>query len=295
MSRRDDAMRHGTVTRMCVGERTPAFDAERLVDSVTLLSPSFGDGACLGWPCRRPARRDDRCRTCRKAHRLGRGDLRRAARRRHARAGEAALAVSRRHRDERAPRRCHHAVRGADRLASDLDRSDGPVLGTLDVTHEELAGAIFQGLRLAAVGLAFAVYALQLDHDRLLAGAGWARRSALAVALARRLLPTLERDARISAPRSGTQCRARPRSAPLTTPRKFPRAWTERRRGDGSSRLRTRRGDTRAATAANPRRLRSIRGRGRPHRRGGVMALAVVENLRFAYGPARHPHSTGSR
>lgn len=71
-----------------------------------------------------------------------------------------------------------------------------PVLGTLDVTHEELAGAIFQGLRLAAVGLAFAVYALQLDHDRLLAGAGWARRSALAVALATRLLPTLERDAR---------------------------------------------------------------------------------------------------
>lgn len=71
-----------------------------------------------------------------------------------------------------------------------------PVLGTLDVTHEELAGAAFQGLRLAAVGLSFAVYALQLDHDRLLAGAGWARRSTLAVALATRLLPTLERDAR---------------------------------------------------------------------------------------------------
>jgi energy-coupling factor transport system permease protein len=71
-----------------------------------------------------------------------------------------------------------------------------PVLGTLDVTHEELANAVFQGLRLAAVGLAFAVYALQLDHDRLLTGAGWARRSALAVALATRLLPTLERDAR---------------------------------------------------------------------------------------------------
>jgi len=71
-----------------------------------------------------------------------------------------------------------------------------PVLGTIDVTREELHNGLFQGLRLAAVGLAFAVYALRLDHDRLLASAGWARRSTLAVALATRLLPTLERDAR---------------------------------------------------------------------------------------------------
>lgn len=71
-----------------------------------------------------------------------------------------------------------------------------PVLGPLDITREELHNGAFQGLRLAAVGLAFAVYALLLDHDRLLAAAGWARRSTLAVALATRLLPTLERDAR---------------------------------------------------------------------------------------------------
>lgn len=71
-----------------------------------------------------------------------------------------------------------------------------PVLGTLDVTTEEIHNGVFQALRLAAVGLAFAVYALELDHDRLLASAGWARRSTLAVALATRLLPTLERDAR---------------------------------------------------------------------------------------------------
>lgn len=71
-----------------------------------------------------------------------------------------------------------------------------PVLGQLDVTREELHGAVFQGLRLAAVGLAFAVYALRVDHDRLLAASGWARRSSLAAALATRLVPTLERDAR---------------------------------------------------------------------------------------------------
>jgi energy-coupling factor transport system permease protein len=71
-----------------------------------------------------------------------------------------------------------------------------PVLGRLDVTTEELGNGLFQGLRLAAVGLAFAVYALLLDHDRLLASAGWARRSTVAVALATRLVPLLERDAR---------------------------------------------------------------------------------------------------
>jgi energy-coupling factor transporter transmembrane protein EcfT len=70
-----------------------------------------------------------------------------------------------------------------------------PVLGSLDVTREELSGATYQALRLAAVTLAFAAYALLLDHDRLLATARFGRRSALAVAIATRLLPTLERDA----------------------------------------------------------------------------------------------------
>jgi energy-coupling factor transporter transmembrane protein EcfT len=70
-----------------------------------------------------------------------------------------------------------------------------PVLGTLDVTTTELSGALFNALRLAAVGLAFAAYALLLDHDRLVQSAGRARRSVLAVALATRLVPALERDA----------------------------------------------------------------------------------------------------
>jgi energy-coupling factor transport system permease protein len=70
-----------------------------------------------------------------------------------------------------------------------------PVLGTIDVTREELHVALFQGLRLTAVTLAFAAYALLLDHDRLVQAAGFARRSVLAIALATRLVPTLERDA----------------------------------------------------------------------------------------------------
>lgn len=70
-----------------------------------------------------------------------------------------------------------------------------PVLGQLDITSEELASAATQALRLAAVGLAFAAYALLLDHDRLVQAASFARRSVLAVALATRLVPTLERDA----------------------------------------------------------------------------------------------------
>ena len=70
-----------------------------------------------------------------------------------------------------------------------------PVLGRLDVTREELHNGLFQGLRLTAVGLAFAAYALLLDHDRLVQAAGFARRSVLAIALGTRLVPTLERDA----------------------------------------------------------------------------------------------------
>src|SRR5207344_1884167 len=46
-----------------------------------------------------------------------------------------------------------------------------PVLGQLDVTTEELHNGIFQGLRLVAVSLAFAAYALLLDHDRLVQAA----------------------------------------------------------------------------------------------------------------------------
>jgi energy-coupling factor transport system permease protein len=70
-----------------------------------------------------------------------------------------------------------------------------PVLGPVDVTTEELGIAAVQGLRLAAVALAFAAYAMLLDHDRLVQGSRLLRRSTLTVALATRLVPTLERDA----------------------------------------------------------------------------------------------------
>jgi energy-coupling factor transport system permease protein len=70
-----------------------------------------------------------------------------------------------------------------------------PVIGQLDVTSEEISEALFQSLRLIAVGLAFAAYALLLDLDGLLLAGARLRRSVLAVALATRLVPTLERDA----------------------------------------------------------------------------------------------------
>jgi energy-coupling factor transporter transmembrane protein EcfT len=70
-----------------------------------------------------------------------------------------------------------------------------PVLGTLDVTVEEIQIAALQSLRLVGVALAFSAYALLVDHDRLVASARTAPRSALAVALATRLVPSLERDA----------------------------------------------------------------------------------------------------
>jgi energy-coupling factor transport system permease protein len=71
-----------------------------------------------------------------------------------------------------------------------------PVIGPIDVTVEEIRIAALNALRLTGVALAFSAYALLLDHDRLVTAAGFARRSALAVALATRLVPTLERDAR---------------------------------------------------------------------------------------------------
>ena len=71
-----------------------------------------------------------------------------------------------------------------------------PVLGSLDVTTEELLLAAQNGLRLSAVALAFGAYALLVDHDRLVAAAARiAPRSSIAVALATRLVPSLERDA----------------------------------------------------------------------------------------------------
>ena len=67
--------------------------------------------------------------------------------------------------------------------------------GWLDVTSEELLVALQLALRLAGLALAFGLFALGLDHDRLVQGLRFARRSMLALAIALRLFPTLERDA----------------------------------------------------------------------------------------------------
>src|SRR4051795_9348352 len=79
-----------------------------------------------------------------------------------------------------------------------------PVLGPLDVTREELVHAGIVALQLAAVGLAFAAWALLVDHDRLLAAAT-GRRSVLAAALAVRLRAARRRDGDgLARPHSGT-------------------------------------------------------------------------------------------
>ena len=132
------------------------------------------------------------------------------------------------------------------------------LLGELSVTSEELRLAALYALRFAAVGLASGAYVLLLDHDRLLGAASWARRSALAVALATRLVPMLERDARRSRrgaprPRRRGAGRARARASALAAARRVARARAEPRRGDGGARLRP----SRAARAC-----RRLRGRG---------------------------------
>ena len=76
-----------------------------------------------------------------------------------------------------------------------LGGADAPGARAARRDDDEIYEAALNALRLAALGLAFAAYALLLDHDRLVAAAGCARRSALAVALATRLVPSLERDA----------------------------------------------------------------------------------------------------
>ena len=114
-----------------------------------------------------------------------------------------------------------------------------PVLGQLDITREELSSAALNALRLAAVGFAFAAYALLLDHDRVLRSVRFARTAALAT----RLLPMLERDATgfVESLRgrgiavTGVRGHA---DAPLASARKLARARAQPRGGDGGAWLR---------------------------------------------------------
>ena len=171
-----------------------------------------------------------------------------------------------------------------------------PVLGPLDVTTTELTEALLNALRLAALGLAFAAYALLLDHDRLVASAGRARRSALAVALATRLVPSLERDA------AGLAESVRGRGVRLEGARGYatllsPLVAGSLERATGLAEAMEARGfgrpgnDPCAAAAvehARPARARRVRA----DRRGGAVALASVVDLSFAY-PAAPPALRG--
>ena len=138
-----------------------------------------------------------------------------------------------------------------------------PVIGPLDLSTDEIRIAVVNGLQLAVVGLAFSAYTLLVDHDRLVSAAGFARRSALAVALATRLVPSLERDAaglrRVGArPRRRAARGAGLRDAALAARRRVARAGDRPGRGDGGTRVRApaRRGRRARLDVDRPRRAR---------------------------------------
>ena len=165
-----------------------------------------------------------------------------------------------------------------------------PVLGQLDITREELSSAALNALRLAAVGFAFAAYALLLDHDRVLRSVRFARTAALAT----RLLPTLERDATgfVESLRgrgiavTGVRGHAR---ASLASARKLARARAQPRGGDGGAWLRQSGADQRSPAALARAGYRCGRAGGVDRDRGGAVALAHVERLTFAYPGAGSP------
>ena len=168
-----------------------------------------------------------------------------------------------------------------------------PVLGPLDVTTVELYEAALNAFRLVALGLAFAAYALLLDHDRLVAAAGAARRSALAVALATRLVPSLERDA------VGLAESVRGRGVRLEGARGYatllsPLVAGSLERATSLAEAMEARGFGRPGFTRAPRPPWSVRDRlarrgRRPARPGGgAVALVAVDGLSFSY-PAAPP------
>ena len=123
-----------------------------------------------------------------------------------------------------------------------------PVVGYLDVTSEEIAAAGLQALRLAAVGLAFAVVRAAPRSRPRSPGRGF--RAAIGARRRARDEARADVGARRSRLHRGpTRPRVRsmePRRAPPVTPRRFARAGVEPRRGHGGPGLRPRRARTRA-------------------------------------------------
>ena len=162
---------------------------------------------------------------------------------------------------------------------------EGPtlrVIGTLDISTDEIQIAIVNGLRLAVVALAFSAYTLLVDHDRLVSAAGFARRSALAVALATRLVPCLERDAgrvrRVVRGR-GVELHGVRGYAMLLSPlvTRIARARHRPRRGNGGAGLRAHRDDARATSPPGRGSIMSRSSRPPRSRGGRDMALVQVD------------------
>src|SRR5207248_11699977 len=250
-----------------------------------LIRPYFATGSAHERGARSRPPRGARGRgAARHADLVGRGDQRAAPARRASRPRAAPLAVSRRHAHDRTPLRRAHPVRRGDRDARSLDRTDDPGArhpGRLDgrAPQRALPGpaarrrrARVRGLRAparprppAGIGRVGAA----LDRRR------GARHAARAAARARRARPAR----RVARP----ERRARARPPAVAAARGLARARAQPGGGDGGPRLRPSGPDARAAGTVAPARLACTGYRRRPRGSGGVVALARVDSLTFAY------------
>ena len=172
------------------------------------------------------------------------------------------------------------AVRRDDRFASGLDRSDHPGSGPARHHARGARSAALKALSLAAVGFAFAAYALLLDHDRILRSVRLRANGSPCDAPVADARAGCDGVRRVSA-RQGNRGDggARSRGAPLASARELARARAEPRGGDGGAWLRQ---GGRTSAPRPPWRARdTARGRagGVDRDRGGAVALAHVERF----------------
>ena len=146
--------------------------------------------------------------------------------------------------------------------------------------------ALFQSLRLVAVGLAFAAYALLLDLDGLLLAGGCAARcspSPLRLGCFPRSSATPPATSRRFGAVACRRRRARPRTAHLAPRRRLARAFAEPRRVDGGPWLRTARQDAGPVSPWSTLDRLAIVAAVAVVVDGDAVALARIERLTYRY------------